>query len=69
MIVLMQLCILALVSYYQTVDGVDVKITGTAQFDLAGSAFAKYVDQQIGKLRQFRYEGKSCYIQIILFFI
>lgn len=69
MIALLHMCILALVSYNQEVTTVEVKITGTAQFDLAGSAFARYVDQQIEQLRQFRYEGKSCCTQIILFFI
>ncbi|XP_052077132.1 WSC domain-containing protein 2-like [Mytilus californianus] len=63
MIALLQLCILALVSYYQIVAAVEVTINGRAQFDLAGSEFAEYVDQQIEQLRQFRYEGYiGCFI-------
>ncbi|XP_071125471.1 uncharacterized protein [Mytilus edulis] len=63
MIALLHLCVLALVSYNQVVTAVDVAITGTAHFDLAGSEFAQYVDEKIEQLRQFRYEGYiGCFI-------
>ncbi|XP_063414064.1 sialate:O-sulfotransferase 2-like isoform X1 [Mytilus trossulus] len=63
MIALLHLCILALMSYNQEVTAVEVTITGTASFNLAGSEFAQYVDKRIEQLRQFRYEGYiGCFI-------